>query len=151
MEALRARRHTGAGHRSDRQHTRKRVEAQERSSGANHYYIHAVEASRSPERAVDSAKRLETLVPGAGHLVHMPAHIYQRVGDYRAAAKSNAIAATVDEKYVQATGAKGMYPTMYYGHNLQFRSAAAMMAGNFAEAREAGKKTAELWHRWPAR
>ena len=112
--------------------------------GANHYYIHAVEASRSPERAVASANRLETLVPGAGHLVHMPAHIYQRVGDYRAAAKSNAIAATVDEKYVQATGAKGMYPTMYYGHNLQFQSAAAMMAGNFAEAREAGKKTAEL-------
>ena len=112
--------------------------------GANHYYIHAVEASLSPERALASAKRLDSLVPGAGHLVHMPAHIYQRTGDYRAAARSNAVAATVDEKYVKDTGATGMYPTMYYGHNLQFLSAAAMMAGNLAEAREAGRKTAAL-------
>jgi tetratricopeptide (TPR) repeat protein len=112
--------------------------------GANHYYIHAVEASQSPERALASAKRLDSLVPGAGHLVHMPAHIYLRTGDYRAAARSNAVAASVDEKYVQATGATGMYPTMYYGHNLQFQSAAAMMAGNFAEARESGRKTAAL-------
>jgi tetratricopeptide (TPR) repeat protein len=112
--------------------------------GANHYYIHAVEASHAPERAVTSAKRLETLVPGAGHLVHMPAHIYQRTGDYRAAAKSNAVAADIDEKYLRATGATGMYPTMYYGHNLQFLSAAAMMAGNFAEARDSGRKTAAL-------
>jgi tetratricopeptide (TPR) repeat protein len=112
--------------------------------GANHYYIHAVEASRTPERALTSAKRLETLVPGAGHLVHMPAHIYHRTGDYRSAIKSNALAATVDEKYLKDTGATGMYPTMYYGHNLQFLSAAAMMAGNFAEAREAGRKTAAL-------
>jgi tetratricopeptide (TPR) repeat protein len=112
--------------------------------GANHYYIHAVEASRAPERGLTSAKRLDSLVPGAGHLVHMPAHIYQRTGNYRSAAKSNAVAATIDEKYVQATGATGMYPTMYYGHNLQFRSAAAMMAGNLAEARESGRKTATL-------
>jgi hypothetical protein len=112
--------------------------------GANHYYIHAVEASRAPERALASAKRLDTLVPGAGHLVHMPAHIYQRTGDYRASAKSNAVAADIDEKYVKATGATGMYPTMYYGHNLQFQSASAMMAGNLAEAREAGRKTAAL-------
>jgi len=112
--------------------------------GANHYYIHAVEASRAPDRALPAANRLDTLVPGAGHLVHMPAHIYQRTGDYRAAAKSNAIAATVDEKYVQATGAKGLYPLMYYGHNLQFESAAAMMAGHFAEARESARKTVAL-------
>jgi tetratricopeptide (TPR) repeat protein len=112
--------------------------------GANHYYIHAVEASRAPERALVSAKRLDSLVPGAGHLVHMPAHIYQRTGDYGAAAKSNAVAATVDEKYLKDTGATGMYPTMYYGHNLQFLSAAAMMAGNLAQAREAGRKTAAL-------
>jgi tetratricopeptide (TPR) repeat protein len=112
--------------------------------GANHYYIHAVEASRSPERALVSAKRLDSLVPGAGHLVHMPAHIYQRTGDYRAAANSNKVAATVDEKYVKETGATGMYPMMYYGHNLQFLSAAAMMAGNLAEAREAARKTAAL-------
>jgi tetratricopeptide (TPR) repeat protein len=112
--------------------------------GANHYHIHAVEASRTPDRAVPSAKRLETLVPAAGHLVHMPAHIWMRTGDYLAAAKTNAAAAALDEKYVKATGATGLYPTMYYGHNLQFESAAAMMAGNFAQAREAGRKTAAL-------
>ncbi len=112
--------------------------------GANHYYVHAVEASRSPERALPHAKRLETLVPGAGHLVHMPSHIYQRTGDYRASARSNAVAAEIDEKYLKATGATGMYPTMYYGHNLQFQSAAAMMAGNFADAHESGRKTAAL-------
>jgi tetratricopeptide (TPR) repeat protein len=112
--------------------------------GANHYLIHAVEASRAPERALASAKRLDTLVPGAGHLVHMPAHIYQRLGDYRGSARSNAVAADIDEKYVKATGANGLYPMMYYTHNLQFQSASAMMAGNLAEAREAGRKTAVL-------
>ena len=61
--------------------------------GANHYYIHATEASPDPERALPSAKRLETLVPAAGHLVHMPAHIYMRTGDFQAAAKSNEVAA----------------------------------------------------------
>jgi tetratricopeptide (TPR) repeat protein len=112
--------------------------------GANHYLIHAVEASRRPERAVPAAKRLESLVPGAGHLVHMPAHIWIRTGDYRAAARTNAVAAEIDEKYVQATGATGLYPTMYYGHNVQFESAAAMYAGNFAQALTAGTKIAKL-------
>jgi tetratricopeptide (TPR) repeat protein len=112
--------------------------------GANHYLIHAVEASRAPERAVPAATRLGTLVPGAGHLVHMPAHIWIRTGDYRAAASTNAAAATIDEKYVQTTGAKGFYPTMYYGQNVQFESAAAMYAGNLAQARTAGAKIAKL-------
>jgi hypothetical protein len=115
-----------------------------RHPGANHYHIHAVEASRTPERGVSSAKRLETLVPGAGHLVHMPSHIWIRTGDYVAAAKTNAVAAALDEKYVKATGAKGFYPSMYYGHNLQFESSAAMFAGDFATARAAGVKTANL-------
>ena len=112
--------------------------------GANHYLIHAVEASRTPDRAVPAAKRLTTLVPGAGHLVHMPAHIWIRTGDYREAARTNAVAATIDEKYLQATGATGLYPTMYYGHNVQFESAAAMFAGNFAQARTAGEKIAKI-------
>lgn len=112
--------------------------------GANHYYIHAVEASTTPDRAVPSAKRLATLVPAAGHLVHMPAHIWIRTGDYMAAVKTNNVAAALDEKYVKQTGATGLYPTMYYGHNLQFESAAAMYAGNFASARIAGQKTAAL-------
>ena len=112
--------------------------------GANHYHIHAVEASRNPDRALSSAKRLGTLVPGAGHLVHMPAHIWMRTGDYVEAQKTNAVAGSLDEKYLKATGATGLYPMMYYGHNLQFESAAAMMAGNLAAARAAGVKTAKL-------
>lgn len=112
--------------------------------GANHYYIHAVEASPSPERAVVQAQRLETLVPGAGHLVHMPAHIYIRTGQYAKSAKSNADAAAVDEKYFKDTGAQGFYAAMYYGHNLQFESAAAMFAGNLAQARAAAQRTVSL-------
>ena len=109
--------------------------------GANHYYIHAVEASNTPDRAIPQAQRLETLVPGAGHLVHMPAHIYIRTGQYARSAKSNADAAVVDEQYIKQTGANGMYPMMYYSHNLQFESAAAMYAGNLAEARSAAQRT----------
>lgn len=112
--------------------------------GANHYYIHAVEASTKPDRASAAAGRLETLVPGAGHLVHMPAHIYIRTGQYAKSAKSNADAAAVDEKYFKATGATGFYAAMYYGHNLQFESAAAMYAGNFAQARDAAQRTVKL-------
>ena len=113
--------------------------------GANHYYIHAVEASKRPERATAQAERLETLVPGAGHLVHMPAHIYIRTGQYAKSAKSNADAASVDEKYFKAANAGGtFYGTMYYGHNLQFESAAAMFAGNFSQARAAAQRTVAL-------
>jgi hypothetical protein len=112
--------------------------------GANHYYIHAVEASNTPGRAEAQAGRLETLVPGAGHLVHMPAHIYIRTGQYQRSAKSNADAARVDEQYFKKAGQQGMYPAMYYGHNLQFESAAAMFAGRHAEARAAARQTVEL-------
>ena len=105
--------------------------------GANHYYIHAVEASRTPDRALPSAKRLDTLVPAAGHLVHMPAHIYMRTGDYDAAVASNAKAADVDRKYIAATKAEGVYPLMYYNHNIDFLASAAMMSGQFAKARAA--------------
>ncbi|HEY4230588.1 MAG TPA: hypothetical protein VGO79_10470, partial [Thermoanaerobaculia bacterium] len=105
--------------------------------GANHYYIHAVEASRHPERALPSATRLETLVPSAGHLVHMPSHIYIRTGSYLEAEKSNAVAAEVDRRYIRETGANGMYPMMYYTHNVHFQSAAAAMAGRHGEAKKA--------------
>ena len=112
--------------------------------GANHYYIHAVEASNNPARASAQADRLEKLVPGAGHLVHMPAHIYIRTGQYARSAKSNADAARVDERYFKQAGQEGMYPLMYYGHNLQFESAAAMFAGRYAQARDAAKQTVAL-------
>jgi tetratricopeptide (TPR) repeat protein len=108
--------------------------------GANHYYIHAVEASRNPERALPSASRLETLVPMAGHLVHMPAHIQIRTGDYLGAEKSNAKAAEVDRTYFRQMGESGMYPVMYYNHNVHFQSWAAAMAGRHAEAKKAADR-----------
>jgi tetratricopeptide (TPR) repeat protein len=107
--------------------------------GANHYYIHAVEASPTPERALASAARLEKLVPNAGHLVHMPAHVYMRTGNYEAAARANAEAARVDDVYIKANDVQGVYPLMYFNHNLDFQSAAAAMAGRYGEA----KRTAE--------
>ena len=108
--------------------------------GANHFYIHATEASKSPERALPSARRLETLVPAAGHLVHMPAHVYVRTGDYVAAEKSNTVAAEVDRAYIRETGAQGMYPVMYYNHNVHFESYAASMAGRYAAAKRSGDR-----------
>lgn len=111
--------------------------------GANHYYIHAVEASPHAAWALPSAERLPSLVPNAGHLVHMPAHIYSRVGDYEAAMASNASAAAADRAYIAATGVKGVYPAMYYSHNLHFLAYAAMQAGNFDTARKAADQLAE--------
>lgn len=110
--------------------------------GANHYYIHAVEASPNPERGLPSAERLDTLVPAAGHLVHMPAHIHIRTGDYEAAALSNERAAKADEKYLKATKTKGVYPLMYYNHNLHFYSAASAMQGRFDDSIQWANKLA---------
>lgn len=112
--------------------------------GANHYYIHATEASGNPGRATDAAKRLETLVPGAGHLVHMPAHIYMRTGNYAGASDANAKAAAVDEKYIKDHHVEGVYPIMYYTHNLQFLAASAAMEGRSTVALDAAKKTTDL-------
>jgi tetratricopeptide (TPR) repeat protein len=108
--------------------------------GANHYYIHAVEASPHPERALPSAARLERLVSAAGHLVHMPAHIYARVGDHPAAAHCNELAVAADKKFLAATHEQGVYPLFYYSHNLQFLAFAASMEGKFAEAKDAAAR-----------
>jgi tetratricopeptide (TPR) repeat protein len=108
--------------------------------GANHFYIHAVEASDHPERALEAAKRLETLVPGAGHLVHMPSHIYARTGQYREALEQNRKAVAVDEKYIADQNPQGAYPLMYYNHNIQFIWFTAMMEGRSAEAIAAARK-----------
>src|SRR5579862_7326051 len=97
--------------------------------GAIHYYIHAVEASPHPERALAGANRLAALAPAAGHLVHMPAHVYIRTGDYDAAVKTNEEAAAVDRAYIKATGAQGIYPMMYYSHNLHFVAVCGAMDG----------------------
>ena len=104
--------------------------------GAVHYYIHAVEASPTPERALAGANKLAALAPGAGHIVHMPAHVYIRTGDYEAAIKTNEEAAAVDRAYIKSTGAQGIYPMMYYSHNLHFIAMCAAMNGNYAESRK---------------
>jgi tetratricopeptide (TPR) repeat protein len=104
--------------------------------GAIHYYIHATEASPNPERALAGANRLAALAPNAGHIVHMPAHVYIRTGDYEAAVKTNEQAAAVDRAYIKASGAQGIYPMMYYSHNLHFIAMCASMNGNYADARK---------------
>jgi len=106
--------------------------------GANHYYIHAVEASQHPERALQSAGKLPALAPASGHLVHMPAHIYERTGNYSGAAKANENAAAVDRKFIAKNGSEGIYALMYYNHNLQFGTASYMMNGNFEGAKRLG-------------
>ena len=99
--------------------------------GAIHYYIHAVEASDRPERAEPYADRLRGAMPGSGHLVHMPSHIYYRVGRYLDALADNKTAAGVDEKYLAATNAPmGVYRLGYYPHNVHFVMASAQMAGD---------------------
>jgi len=102
--------------------------------GAVHYYIHSVEASKSPERALAGANRLAALAPAAGHIVHMPAHVYIRTGDYAAAVKTNQEAAAVDQAYIKASGAQGIYPMMYYSHNLHFVAMCSAMNGDYDEA-----------------
>src|SRR5205823_11668487 len=107
--------------------------------GAIHYYIHAVEASPHPERALPYVAKLPAQVPAAGHLVHMPAHIYERTGDYAAAAQSNEDAAAADRAYIKANGARGVYPLMYYSHNLHFLAIAYSMEGRFADSVRAAR------------
>ena len=108
--------------------------------GANHYYIHAVEASPNPERGLPSAERLSTLMPGAGHVVHVPSHIYIRTGRYAEAAAANRQAIAVDERYIAAVQPTGFYPMMYYPHNIHFLWFATTMQGRSAEAIRSGRE-----------
>jgi tetratricopeptide (TPR) repeat protein len=110
--------------------------------GAHHLYIHLVEASPNPDRAIPSAEKLAALMPGAGHLVHMPSHIYLRVGRYAHAVESNRQAVDVDEKYMAQYQPTGVYSMMYYPHNIHFIWASATMEGKSKVAIEAAKKTA---------
>lgn len=103
--------------------------------GANHYYIHATEASRSAGVALASAMRLETLAPASGHLVHMPAHVYARIGDHNAAARANLAGANADREYVKTAAADSFYAMVYYSHNLHFLTDSHMMQGRLADAR----------------
>ncbi len=108
--------------------------------GANHYYIHAVEASKTPQRAEAAADRLASLIPGAGHVVHMPAHIYQRVGLYGDASQANARAVEVDSKYLATVTPPGYYP-FYVAHNHGFLAYSASMEGRAEVALEASRRS----------
>lgn len=109
-------------------------------TGANHYYIHAIEASPNPERGLAAADRLLGLAPNAGHLVHMPSHIYLRTGDHDVAVKSNDLAIVADRKYIQRSGSTGVYPLMYYNHNIHMLAASHAGGGNYAGAIKAAKE-----------
>jgi tetratricopeptide (TPR) repeat protein len=111
--------------------------------GACHYYIHAVEASMEPQRALPCAKRLAGLMPEAGHLVHMPAHTYMRVGMYQEAEEANVHAVHVDERYIQDRKPQGFYPMAYYPHNLHFLYWAAAMAGRSRVAIKTARELVE--------
>jgi tetratricopeptide (TPR) repeat protein len=111
--------------------------------GAMHFYIHAVEASPNPERALPYADRIAALAPAAGHLVHMPAHIYERTGNFDGARAQNVAAAKADENYAASTGAKNMYMAMYYSHNLHFGAVSASMQGRCSEAKATADRLAE--------
>lgn len=111
---------------------------------ANHLYIHAVEASDKPEKALPSADRLKTLVPAAGHLVHMPSHIYINTGQYYEGSMANEEAVKADSIYIAECHAAGVYPQIYYPHNYHFLAATAALEGRGARAIEASFKMSEI-------
>jgi tetratricopeptide (TPR) repeat protein len=113
-------------------------------AGACHFYIHAIEASETPERALPCAERLPVLMPGAGHVVHMPAHVFLRVGRYEAAARANIAAVEADQRYFAAHAAKpGVYPMFYAPHNLHFLWSAYLLSGQREKALTAARTLAE--------
>ena len=107
--------------------------------GANHYWIHLMESSAHPEQARASAQRLTRLVPGSGHLTHMPAHVYMRTGRYAEAVAANERAIAADERYIAQVDAKGAYRVGYVAHNRHFLWAAAAMDGRSATALAAAR------------
>jgi tetratricopeptide (TPR) repeat protein len=110
--------------------------------GGHHYYIHMVEATSTPDRGVPSADKLESLMPGAGHMVHMPSHIYMRVGRYADASAHNERAVLADEDYIAQCQAQGLYPVAYYPHNIHFLWSSSTMEGRSEVAIDAARKVA---------
>jgi len=108
--------------------------------GAIHYYIHAMEASTKPEKALPYARQLGRQMPGAGHIVHMPAHIYYRIGLYKEALQTNIAAIAIDEKYFKNSASDPLYKGAYYPHNVHFVMVSALMGGEGKTALEAGAK-----------
>jgi tetratricopeptide (TPR) repeat protein len=113
-----------------------------RHPGALHMYIHLVEPTSTPERAEKAADMLLTLMPAAGHMIHMPSHIYLRVGRYADAMKSNQLAIAADENYITQCRAQGIYPMLYYPHNIHFLSSAATMDGQSGIAIKSAREAA---------
>lgn len=105
--------------------------------GAIHLYLHAVEASRNAQKAVPAARRLLNLLPAAGHLVHMPAHIYIRTGNYHEGVEATEKARLSDSSYISQCQSQGTYPLLYYPHNIHFLAACAFLEGNSQKAIEA--------------
>ena len=108
--------------------------------GAIHYYIHAMEASTQAEKALPYARKLAAQIPGAGHIVHMPSHIYYRVGLYREALDSNLAAIAIDEKYFRGAASDPVYKGAYYPHNIHFVMVSALMGGDGKTALGAAAK-----------
>jgi tetratricopeptide (TPR) repeat protein len=113
-----------------------------RHPGAVHMYIHLMEGTSTPEKAEQAADTLLTLMPAAGHMVHMPAHIYQRVGRYADAIKSNQLAVAADEDYITQCRAQGLYPMAYYPHNIHFLWFAATADGQSTLAIQSARQLA---------
>ena len=123
------------------------LEKNPKHPGANHFYIHAVEASNTPERANASAKAFDDgLVPGSGHLVHMPSHVYIRTGEYHKGTIANIKAVEADSIYVTKCHAQGAYPLAYYPHNYHFLAATATLEGNSEWAMIGANKLSEHVH-----
>ena len=120
----------------------KAMKIEPENPGAHHYYIHMVELPY-PDLGVPSADKLASLMPGAGHIVHMPSHIYIRVGRYKEAVEVNQTAILADEDYISQCFAQGLYPLAYYPHNIHFLWSASSLLGDSDIAIDAAKKTAE--------
>ena len=110
----------------------------------HHFYIHAVEASKNPERGLESSAVLEKAAPNSSHLIHMPSHIYIRTGLYHEGSVSNQRAVIVDSTYLAGTFAQGAFPLVYFPHNYHFLAATATLEGNFKSAMQAAEKMAEF-------
>jgi tetratricopeptide (TPR) repeat protein len=120
------------------------VQAAPEHAGACHYYIHTVEASLEPERALECADRLPDLMPGAGHIVHMPAHVYLRTGRYHDAAEQNIRAVAADLEYLGGEEARGAYKALYRPHNYHFLWSARLFAGESELALQAARDLNEV-------
>ena len=126
---------------------KKCIQLEPKHAGANHFYVHATEMSQHAEDAETSADLLRTLVPGSGHLVHMPSHTYIRIGRYHDGVVTNQKAVAVDRLYLEACHAQGAYPLGYYPHNYHFIAACATIAGESKAALDGAIKTANHAHK----